>query len=159
MVFSTNGSGLQKQRAKRYPVRLTGRYLLADRTEWQCHSIDISPTGILIHGLAKPYHGQKIVIYLEEIGRLEGVVVRLKPEGFALSIHATDRKREQLAMLLDKIAKGEGAPRRSHEGLLADPAKQTKISPSKPIEPPAKPLKNVTGKPSPAGYSAYLDWL
>lgn len=159
MVFSTNSSGLHKQRAQRYSVRLAGRYLLADGTEWQCHSIDISPTGIMIYGLAKPYYGQKIVIYLENIGRLEGVVVRVKPEEFAMHIQATDRKREQLAMLLDKIAKGEGAPPRAYEAFLADPATQAKISHSNPIEPPPGPQKNTTEKPSRTSYSAYLDWL
>jgi hypothetical protein len=119
MVPSLTGSEADKRNARRHRLRLSGRYMLVDRSEWVCETIDISPTGVLLLGMARPYPGQTVVVYLAEIGRLEGTVVRLKPCEFALRIRATDRKREQLAALLSTLAEGEATPRRVHPAILA----------------------------------------
>ncbi|MCX7325932.1 MAG: PilZ domain-containing protein [Hyphomicrobiales bacterium] len=118
MASSLTGSKADKRNARRHRLRLSGRYMLVDRSEWVCETIDISPAGVLLLGMARPYPGQTVVVYLEEIGRLEGTVVRLKPCEFALHIRATDRKREQLAALLSRLAEGEATPRRVHPAIL-----------------------------------------
>jgi hypothetical protein len=149
-----------KRRAKRHQVSLAGRYLLADRTEWVCQTIDISPTGVLLRGPARPYPGQIVVVYLSAFGRIEGSVVRLKPDGFALHIQATDRKREQLAMWLDNLANGKSAPRRIDPAVLEKAAEQALVR----VQAPQQPLIAVPAPKYPvvhaaAGYRIYLDTI
>lgn len=155
MIQMSSGSEAEKRRAERRRVRLAGRYLLVDRTEWVCQTIDISPTGVLLAGQARPYQGQTVIAYLDEVGRLEGTVVRMDNGAFALSIHATDKKREQLADALARLAEGEAAPRLIDPAILAavewaSPAPVTQASQATPTPTPAF-------KPSVA-YRRYLDW-
>lgn len=149
-----------KRRAKRHQISIAGRYLLADRTEWVCQTVDISPTGVLLRGPARPYPGQIVVVYLSAFGRIEGSVARLKPDGFALHIQATDRKREQLAMWLEKLANGESAPRRIDPAVLEKAAEQAAVR----VQAPQQPLTAVPAPKYPAvhpaaGYRIYLDTI
>lgn len=124
MVPSLTGSEADKRNARRLRIRLPGRYMLVDRSEWTCETIDISPSGIMLRGQARPYPGQTVVVYLAEIGRLEGTVARLKANEFALQIRATERKREQLAALLARLAEGEAPQRQVHPAILAAVGRQ-----------------------------------
>ncbi|MFY8041240.1 MAG: PilZ domain-containing protein [Bosea sp. (in: a-proteobacteria)] len=154
------GSEADKRRAKRHQVRLAGRYLLADRTEWDCQTVDMSPVGLLLRGQARPYHGQIVVVYLAGLGRIEGTVVRLKSDEFALRIQATDRKREQLAAWLEGLANGESAPRRIDPAVLERAAEQAAERAW--IQDQAQPEAPAPSQPTvhPAvGYRIYLDSL
>src|SRR3954447_24313011 len=51
--------------------------------------------------------GEKVIVYLDHVGRLEGVVARTLPDGFALAIHASERKRDKLAAQLIWLANKE----------------------------------------------------
>jgi hypothetical protein len=158
MMSSIVHTKADKRRAKRHQASLAGRYLLVDRTEWICQTIDISPAGVLLRGQARPYPGQIVVVYLSAFGRIEGSVVRLTPHGFVLNIQATDRKREELAMWLEKLANGESAPRRidpvvlgkviEQAALRAHAPPQALIAASAPMLPVVHPA---------AGYRIYLD--
>src|ERR1044072_6688163 len=44
--------------------------------------------------------GERVVAYIDHVGRLEGTIVRVLPNGFAMSISATPRKRDKLAAQL-----------------------------------------------------------
>jgi tetratricopeptide (TPR) repeat protein len=66
----------ERRRFRRTKSSVPGRYMLEDRREFPCHSIDISPGGI---GLMAPVPGEigtRVVVYLEQIGRIEGFIVR-----------------------------------------------------------------------------------
>ena len=149
-----------KRRAKRHQVRLAGRYLLADRTEWVCQTVDVSPVGILLRAQARPYYGQIVVVYLSTFGRIEGSVARLQPDGFALHIQATDRKREQLAVCLEKLANGESVPRRIDPAVLEKAVEQAAVR----VQAPPQALTAVSAPRHPevhptAGYRIYLDTI
>jgi hypothetical protein len=149
-----------KRRAKRHQASLAGRYLLADRTEWICQTIDISPAGVLLRGQARPYSGQIVVVYLSAFGRIEGSVVRLTPHGFVLTIQATARKREQLAMWLEKLANGESAPRRIDPAVLEKAVEQAAVR----VQAPPQALIAVSAPRRPevhpaTGYRIYLDTI
>jgi len=61
------------------------------------------------------------VLYLEHIGRIEGVIVRHSAGGFAVQLNATPRKRDKIASQLTWLANREilGLPEgRSHERLV-----------------------------------------
>jgi hypothetical protein len=160
MVPSLTGSEADKRRAKRHQVRVAGRYLLADRTEWDCQTVDMSPTGVLLRGLARPYHGQIVVVYLAGLGRIEGTVVRLKVDEFALRIQATDRKREQLAAWLEGLANGENAPRRIDPAVLERAAEQAAERARMQAQaPPVAPAPSQPAVHPAVGYRIYLDSL
>jgi hypothetical protein len=94
----------ERRRFARVKVSLLGRYMLSDQREYPCQSCDISPGGI---ALICPVIGrptERVVAYFDHIGRLEGQVVRTIPDGFAMCISATARKREKLADQLTWLA-------------------------------------------------------
>jgi hypothetical protein len=153
-----------RQRAQRHPVRVAGRYLLVDRTEWNCQTVDMSATGLLLRGPARPLFGQVVVVYLDKVGRIEGTVARLDASKFALRIHATERKRQQIAALLASLANGEAAPSRLDPALLAraaPPASAWLLNQSATLAAAHSP-PHAAGAPAPqphAVFRIYLDSL
>jgi hypothetical protein len=105
-----------ERRHARVCVTLKGRGLLADGTEFELQTVDVSAGGMCILAAVRPKMGEKIVVYLELIGGLEGEVARLTPEGFGVSFRATLRKREQIAdqltWLINRDCLGEDGQRR-----------------------------------------------
>lgn len=112
-----SGSDPDRRAAWRYHIHLLGRYMLQDRSEWNCRTVDISTNGIRVSGMARPYIGQTVVVYLDELGRLEGRVARIQAMEFALHFRMTERKRELLATSLAMLAEGGSAPRRLYPAL------------------------------------------
>jgi hypothetical protein len=160
MLSSVVQTNADKRRAKRHQVSLAGRYLLADRTEWDCQAVDMSPIGLLLRGQARPYHGQIVVVYLAGLGRIEGTVVRLKADEFALRIQATDRKREQLAAWLEGLANGESAPRRIDPAVLERAAEQAAVRARMQAQaPPGAPAPSQPAVHPAVGFRMYLDSL
>jgi hypothetical protein len=108
------------RRHQRVKVALLGRYMLSDRREFPCQTVDMSPGGVRLTGAEPGLIDERVVLYLEEIGRLEGAIARLIPEGFAVRLNATPRKREKIASQLTWLANREslGLPEgRTHERL------------------------------------------
>jgi hypothetical protein len=144
MGVTTPGSEADRRRAERHRLRVDGRYLLADRTEWKCQTVDISTTGVLLRGQMPPWKGQTVVVYLPEIGRIEGTAVRLSAVDFALSIQATDRKRAQLAPVLCRLAAGEAPLRRVDPAMLTG---QQVSAPAAAVTPPLQPVGKPVASP------------
>jgi hypothetical protein len=110
----------ERRRHQRVKVVLTGRYMLEDRREYDCQTIDISPGGAAFAGPAKGGVGQRVVAYLSQIGRVEGVITRHFDEGFAISMKLPVIKREKLADQLTWLANRQGlgmAEDRRHERI------------------------------------------
>lgn len=82
---------------KRFSLRLSGRFMRADRHEYPCELIDISVGGMAIASPVCPELGEAIIVYMNELGGLEGRVARIFDGGFAISLSATQHKREKLA--------------------------------------------------------------
>lgn len=89
---------------QRVVVNLAGRLMLPDYTELECKAIDMSPGDIHFHCAALPKIGDRIIAYVDHIGRIEGSVIKLVDHGFVTTINATDRKREKLAAQLTWLA-------------------------------------------------------
>ena len=94
----------ERRRHARVKVALIGRYMLADRCEYPCQTLDISPGGISIIAPMVGRPGERVVAYFDHIGRVEGVLIRTFPNGFAMTVAATTRKREKLADQLTWLA-------------------------------------------------------
>lgn len=88
----------------RVKISVGGRFMLEDRTEYGGTTIDASLKAMLISSDAKPRIGERVVGYFDTIGRVEGTVERLIPEGFILEMATTLRKRDRLAGQLTWLA-------------------------------------------------------
>jgi hypothetical protein len=111
----------ERRRHQRVRVALLGRYMLADRQEYPCQTIDMSPGGALLVAPVKGKVGERIVAYFEHIGRIEGEITRHAAQGFAISFSATLRKRDKIADQLTWLANREvlGLPEdRQHRRLV-----------------------------------------
>ncbi len=84
---------------RRVVIALALRFMTAGGTEHAGHVIDMSPGGIAIACEPEmcPGTGTKIIIYIEDIGRVEGSVVRHMESGFAVRLDTTQAKRDRLA--------------------------------------------------------------
>ncbi|MET0605136.1 MAG: PilZ domain-containing protein [Beijerinckiaceae bacterium] len=111
---------------RRVRVHLLGRYMLETRQEFPCQAIDMSPGGLLLKAPAIGHLGERVIVYLEQLGRIEGRISRVVPGGFAIAIATTMRKRDKLASQLTWLAN------RSVLGLPED-RRHTRIVPRNPL--------------------------
>jgi hypothetical protein len=94
----------ERRRFQRVHVDLLGRYMLADRREFPCQVVNMSPGGIALMAPVGGQPGERVIAYVDHLGRLEGQVARTFQNGFAMTISATTRKRDKLAAQLTWLA-------------------------------------------------------
>src|SRR5580658_6372516 len=87
----------ERRRHQRVRVDLLGRYMLPDRREFPCQVINMSPGGMAVIAPVGGQPGDRVIAYVDHLGRLEGRVARVFENGFAMTISATPRKRDKLA--------------------------------------------------------------
>jgi hypothetical protein len=93
-----------RRRFQRVRVNLLGRYMLADRREFPCQVVNMSPGGMALIAPVEGAAGERIIAYVDHLGRLEGHIARIFQNGFAITISATARKRDKLAAQLTWLA-------------------------------------------------------
>ena len=93
-----------RRRFQRVRVNLLGRYMLADRREFPCQVVNMSPGGMAVIAPVIGATGERIIAYVDHLGRLEGHIARNFQNGFAMTISATPRKRDKLAAQLTWLA-------------------------------------------------------
>jgi hypothetical protein len=89
-------SAKDRRHSPRVQMRLSGRGLLPDRSEFAFQVADLSGSGLLATTSAQVPICTGLVVYLDQIGRLEGDVVRKTSSGFAMSFRITARKQAQI---------------------------------------------------------------
>src|SRR3954463_13992172 len=94
----------ERRRFQRVRVNLLGRYMLSDRREFPCQVTDMSPGGMAVIAPVVGHPGERVIAYVDHVGRLEGVVARQFQNGFAMTVAATSRKRDKLAAQLTWLA-------------------------------------------------------
>jgi len=97
----------ERRRHQRVKVNLLGRYMLADRREFPCQVVNMSPGGMLVIAPVTGNPGERVIAYIDHLGRLEGQIARQVENGFAMTISATSRKRDKLAAQLTWLANRE----------------------------------------------------
>jgi hypothetical protein len=120
-AFAIDASRHERRRHQRVKVRLTGQFMRQDRREFPCATIDISPGGIAFEAEASGEVGERIIAYLNQIGRVEGTVARHFYGGFAIQMKLPPLKREKLADQLTWLANRQvlGMPEdRRHERIV-----------------------------------------
>jgi hypothetical protein len=94
----------ERRRFQRVRVNLLGRYMLNDRREYPCQVVNMSPGGMALIAPVCGEVGERVIAYVDHLGRLEGQIARLFANGFAMTIGASTRKRDKLAAQLTWLA-------------------------------------------------------
>jgi hypothetical protein len=94
----------ERRRHQRVKVNLLGRYMLADHREFPCQVTNMSPGGMAMIAPVSGNAGDRVIAYVDHLGRLEGKIARNFQNGFAMTIAATSRKRDKLAAQLTWLA-------------------------------------------------------
>jgi hypothetical protein len=116
----------ERRRHQRVRVDLLGRYMLPDRREFPCQVINMSPGGMAVIAPVGGQPGDRVIAYVDHLGRIEGRVARTLENGFAMTISATPRKRDKLAAQLTWLA---------NRHLLASPEdrRHGRVAPRNPL--------------------------
>ncbi len=85
-----------QRKHRRLPLSLSGRFMRADRSEHVCQLKNVSVGGAAVISTSVPEVGERVVVYLDHLGGLEGTVARIIPGGFAFTFKVTEHKREKL---------------------------------------------------------------
>ncbi|MCB1505978.1 MAG: PilZ domain-containing protein [Hyphomicrobiaceae bacterium] len=110
-----------RRRHKRHALSLLGRYMRADRHEYVCQTLNVSVGGMALLSPVQPGIGESLIVYIDELGGLEGDVVRHFEGGFAIELRATQHKREKLAARITWLVNRSefaGAEMREYERVL-----------------------------------------
>ncbi|MEQ8481575.1 MAG: PilZ domain-containing protein [Hoeflea sp.] len=121
-----NGSSDVAERDySRVTVSVQGRFMRADHSEHDCVVDTMSPFDAVISCSSRPEVGERIVAYLDYIGRIEGSVTQAGLRGFTMALNATDRKRDKLSAQLTWLAN-------KHELGLPEDRRHERLAPSNP---------------------------
>ncbi|HXG77831.1 MAG TPA: PilZ domain-containing protein [Methyloceanibacter sp.] len=110
-----------RRRHKRVPVKIFGRFMREDKQEYSCQVINMSAGGMAMLAPVACNVGERVVAYLDNLGRIEAIVVRNFERGFAARILATLYKRERIANLLTWLINQERlglSEERKHERIV-----------------------------------------
>ena len=113
----------QMPRFQRVKVSVLGRYMLADRREFPCQVLEMSPGDAVVVAPVTGAAGEKVVAYLDHLGRIEGSITSEVEGGFVMDILASPRKRDKMAAQLTWLANKDvlNLPEdRRHERVVPD---------------------------------------
>src|ERR1700754_2970634 len=110
----------ERRRFQRVKVNLLGRYMLSDRREFPCQVTDMSPGGMAVIAPVIGQTEERVIAYIDHLGRLEGLIARSFQNGFAMTVSATKRKRDKLAAQLTWLANRDilGLPEDRRHGRI-----------------------------------------
>lgn len=115
----------ERRNFQRVRVKIYGRFMLEDRTEHPCQVIDMSPGNVALRTDEIGRLGEKVIAYIDHIGRVEGIVTRTLQDGFAMTVVASERKKDKLAAQLTWLAN-------KHELDLPEDRRHDRIAPRNP---------------------------
>ncbi|ODT67835.1 MAG: pilus assembly protein PilZ [Pelagibacterium sp. SCN 63-23] len=111
------------ERFQRVKVSILGRYMLADRREFPCQVLAMSPGDAVVIAPVPGILGERIIAYLDRMGRIEGTILDQVDGGFVMDIAASPRKRDRMAAQLTWLANKDllNLPEdRRHERVVPD---------------------------------------
>jgi hypothetical protein len=110
-------------RFQRVKISVLGRYMLADRREFPCQVLEMSPGDAMVVAPVAGLVGEKVIAYIDHLGRIEGVITAQIDGGFVMDISASSRKRDKMAAQLTWLANKDllNLPEdRRHERVVPD---------------------------------------
>ncbi len=118
-------TGLDRRQFQRVKVSLYARFMSEDRNEHNAVAIDMSPATATFSCDDHVTEGERIVAYIDHIGRVEGTILRVFDGGFAAELNTSQRKREKLAAQLTWLAN-------KHELDLPEDRRHERLLPKNP---------------------------
>ncbi len=119
-------STAERRNFQRVRVKIYGRFMLEDRTDHPCQVMDMSPGNVSLRTDRTGQPGEKVIAYIDHIGRIEGVITRTLQDGFAMTVVASDRKKDKLAAQLTWLAN-------KHELDLPEDRRHDRVAPPTPM--------------------------
>jgi hypothetical protein len=119
-------SRAERRNFQRVRVKIYGRFMLEDRTEHAGQVVDMSPGNVAFRTDRSGAAGEKVIAYIDHIGRVEGVITRTLPDGFAMTVIASERKKDKLAAQLTWLAN-------KHELDLPEDRRHERVAPRNPV--------------------------
>jgi len=113
----------EQPRFQRVKVSVLGRYMLADKREFPCQVLEMSPGDALMIAPVSGQQGEKVIAYLDHIGRVEGTILDQADGGFLMDVVASSRKRDKMSAQLTWLANKDilNLPEdRRHERVVPD---------------------------------------
>jgi hypothetical protein len=111
---------------QRVRINLFGRYMLQDKREFPCQTIEISPADLSLSAPVRGGIGERVIIYLDQLGRLEGTIITGTDKGFVLKTNLPANKLDRIADMLTWLANRQalGMPEdRRHERIVPTQAR------------------------------------
>lgn len=93
----------EQRKHKRLSTKLKARYLDQEGREKPCIIVNVSAGGALLRAKAPPAQGEKIILYIDQVGRFEASVIRTTGQEFAVSYETKRTKNARTADNLTKI--------------------------------------------------------
>lgn len=103
-IVVTPAKAVDRRMHQRVKVNLLGRCMLEDGREFTCQVVDMSPGGAALIVPVVGRIGERVIAYIDHIGRIEGRLVRQIDGGFAMNMAMSARKRDKLAAQLTWLA-------------------------------------------------------
>lgn len=98
--------------------------MLADRREFECVIIDVALGGIALKAPVNGDIGEPIIVYIDQLGRVQGDIVRYVEGGFAVKLTVTTRATERLAIRLSDLqasGNSDSPPEERRRSLRVEP--------------------------------------
>jgi len=133
MIIEHEPRAEERRRHSRVKVRLPGQFMRENRQEFPCITIDMSLGGVALAADEPVELAERIVAYLDHVGRVEGRVVRDFLGGFAIAMKLPSLKRDRLADQLTWLTNRQelGMPEdRRHERIRPRRSRTTLILPT-----------------------------
>ncbi len=121
--IAPNRTRAEASKFQRVRVSILGRYMLADRREFPCQVLEMSPGDAVVVAPVAGIAGERVIAYLDLIGRVEGTILEQVDGGFLMDVAASPRKRDKMAAQLTWLANKEvlNLPEdRRHERVVPD---------------------------------------
>ncbi len=115
--------GTKVSRFQSVDVSILGRYMLSDRREFPCQVIRMSPGDATVIAPVASQPGDRVIIYLDNLGRIEGPIQKIIDGGFEMELLSSARKRDKLSAQLTWLANKDElnlADDRGHERIVPD---------------------------------------
>ena len=85
-------------------VSFAGRIMLHNGSEYDAEIVQMSPGSARLVCEARPVLGERVIAYVDHIGRIEGKAWCIEDRGFGMTVDATQRKRDKIAAQLTWFA-------------------------------------------------------
>lgn len=87
----------ERRRHRRVGLALKARVLKPGGDEEPCLVVNVSAGGVLLKAVNPPQAGEKVVVYIDDVGRYEGLVIRSAKHHFAVDYRARKAKTRRAA--------------------------------------------------------------